>query len=506
MKIGPKILISLVVPIVVVIAVFGYVDQRRSRRLLKAELVREGRAIARVTQLAVEDALRDRQLGDMRELVDQITGYERVLGVRIFDRDASLVYESAVLSAHPFIHHTELARVIRDDTAVETHRVIGIEPVVTFIVPLHGDRAELVGAVQVLQLESFIEDDARSARNFTLLLTGAVVLLLGIVVVVATDITVRRPVEDLVHSFQTIEPDQLTSARVPVHRRDELGRLATEFNRMVSRLEKAQQELVGQQAKLRTTERRLRRSEHMAGLGRLAAGLAHEIGTPLSVIKGRAESLLNRIPADDASRNSLQIIAGQIDRIARILRATLDFARAPTTDFAAVDAGGVIRNVLDLLEDRFSQSRVTAHLSVSEGLPRIDANPDRLSQVFLNLAVNAIDAMPGGGDLAVRCEEVHRSHPDAGGAERSFVVIRMADTGAGIPPENLERVQEPFFTTKDVGQGAGLGLSISYGIIQEHGGWLELTSEVGKGSVFTVYLPASDRNAVRNTETGGLEA
>jgi two-component system, NtrC family, sensor kinase len=490
MGIGPRILLALVVPIVIVIAVLGYVDQRRSRQLLKGELMREGRAIARIAQLSVEDALRDRQLGDMRELVDQITGYERVLGMRIFDQNGSLVYESAVLNAHPFIHDRQLANVLRGRTAIETHRVIGAEPVVTFIVPLTGNKKETLGAVQILQLESFIEEDARSARNFTLLLTGAVVLVIGIIVVIATDVTVRRPVEDLVHSFQTIEAGQLVTARVPVRRHDELGRLAMEFNNMCARLEEAERALSRQQDRLRAAEARLRRAEHMASIGRLAAGLAHEIGTPLGVIKGRAESLLHRTPVEDTSRRSLQIIAGQIDRIARILRATLDFARSSATLASPVDVGDIVKNVVDLLDDRFRARQIGVQVQVSRGLAVVDGNADRLSQVFLNLAVNAVDAMPSGGTLRINVQTVAAT-ADADANERARVRVTMADTGIGISPENLDRILEPFFTTKDVGEGSGLGLSISYGIIQEHGGWLEVESTVGRGSTFVVNFPLS---------------
>lgn len=488
MRIGPKILISLVVPIVVVIAVFGYIDQRRSRALLKSELLREGRAIARVAQLAVEDALRDRQLGDMRELVDQITGYERVYGVRIFDRNGELVYESSVLSAHPFMHHNELMTVLKTRTSIETHRVIAAEPVVTYIVPLMSEKERVVGAIQVLQLESFIEEDARAARNFTILMTGVLVVIVSILVFIVTDLAVRRPVEDLVQSFQGLEADKLASARIPVHRHDEIGRLADEFNSMVSRLDHAQHALSREQSNLLAAESRLRRAEHLAALGRLAAGLAHEIGTPLGVIKGRAESLMRGLPEGDPSRANLQIIVSQIDRITRTLRATLDFARAPLEPLEAVNVGDVLEDVVDLLSDRLRGNRVEVAVSVPRDLPHVNGNTDRLTQVFLNLAVNAIDAMPRGGLLRIGCESVARIHPD-GGAERAFVCVTVADTGAGIPAENLEKVFEPFFTTKDVGQGSGLGLSISYGISQEHGGWIEVTSEKDRGTVFTVSIP-----------------
>jgi signal transduction histidine kinase len=145
--------------------------------------------------------------------------------------------------------------------------------------------------------------------------------------------------------------------------------------------------------------------------------------------------------------------------------------------------------VLDLLEPRFVQSRVRVKLLAQDDLPPITADADQLYEVFLNIAMNAADAMPRGGCLSIEITRAERHYPDSNAEASRFVSIEFADTGCGIPTQNLDRVFDPFFSTKGVGKGTGLGLSVAYGIVREHGGWIEIASEEGVGTRATVYLP-----------------
>jgi signal transduction histidine kinase len=284
------------------------------------------------------------------------------------------------------------------------------------------------------------------------------------------------------------------SARVPTGRRDEFGQLAAEFNRMCERLEQAQQALVAEHEERRLVESRLRTTEHLASLGRLAAGLAHEIGTPLNVIGGRAEALQRKLAGHDPADRHLRIITAQIDRITRVVRGVLDFARGRDPHFATTRVPGVIRKVLEFLEHRLIESRVEVDLVVDDDLPPIVADADQLQQVVLNLAMNAIDAMPDGGLLTIRCRSIAENASGTG--EAGAVQMEFEDTGRGIAPENLERVLEPFFTTKEIGKGTGLGLSVCYQIVRSHGGSLRVESEPDRGSRFVVRLPVRREAAV----------
>jgi signal transduction histidine kinase len=487
-KIGWKLAIALTVPLVTLTVVLGYLFQVRSRELLRGELAREGRAIARVVQLASEDYLRDRQVADLQELAERIAGYERVLGVRLFDEHGRLTYQSVSLDPYPFIHYKELGRALSERRTFETRRRIGGEPVVGFIVPLSNRRGAIAGAVQVLQLESYIEEDARATRDFILMLTLCMLAATIGVVLLVTRFSIGRPIEDLVRRFREVGGREVPTP-LAVRGRDELSLLSREFNGMCERLDRTRQSLVSEQEQRRQMEMRLRNSERLAGLGRLAAGLAHEIGTPLNVISGRAESIRRRGAQDESTQKGLGIIVSQTDRIVRIVRDMLDFARVKTPRRIETRLLAVIETATDALEESFRERSVTVSVTSDSDSPTLLADPDRLQQVFLNLLNNAADAMPEGGRIRIHCSRETVQNPERPGPARDCLVVTISDEGAGIRPEDRVHVFDPFFTTKDAGSGTGLGLAVSYGIVEEHGGWFDLESEVSRGTRVTVHLP-----------------
>ena len=228
-----------------------------------------------------------------------------------------------------------------------------------------------------------------------------------------TRYSIVRPVGDLVLRLREVGSG-VPRDRVP-QRSDEFGRLAHEFEAMCDRLETAQRSLVVEQQERRDVEARLRRAEHLASLGRLTAGLAHEIGTPLNVIGGRAEALRRKVAGNEPAERNLRIISEQIDRITRIVRSLLDFARAPEPSFARTHLPSVLRKVADLLEEHFAEGGVELVWEVPEDLPQVPADADQLHQVLLNLAVNALDAMPAGGKMSVRASPIEKRHPETGG-------------------------------------------------------------------------------------------
>jgi two-component system, NtrC family, sensor kinase len=494
MTLGARLTLSLAVPLVLVMVLFGYIDERTGRALLQDELAREGRALARTVQIAMEDALRDRQIEDVRTLVDKVTGYERVLGLRIFDSRGTIIYEPPDLASSPFAASAALKSVLESGNASETHGRLGDQLTLTFIMPLHDKSGQILGALQLLQLESYIEDDARAARNSIATLTALMILVTTGIVFLVTRVSVARPVADLARSFREVGSGDLR-ARVPVRRADEFGRLAQEFNRMCERLQESQRSLLDSQEERRRMEERLRHAERLAAIGRLAAGLAHEIGTPLNVIGGRAERLLRTLQNDEPAARSLRIICAQMERIARIVHGMLDFARMREPRLARTEVAPILGKVLELLAQKCEEARVRVVTTYQGPAGTVMADADQIQQVVLNLCTNALDAMPRGGTLRVSATRVQRNHPEGDGRVLPYVSIRIEDDGAGIAPENLDRVFDPFFTTKDVGRGTGLGLSVSYGIVREHGGFFDIESALGHGTRLTVYLPEAGQAA-----------
>jgi two-component system, NtrC family, sensor kinase len=225
-------------------------------------------------------------------------------------------------------------------------------------------------------------------------------------------------------------------------------------------------------------ERRLVQADKLSSIGLLAAGVAHEVNTPLAVISTYAQMLAKQISEDEQKSKLLDKIAKQTFRASEIVNSLLSFSRTSTTEFVEVDVSKVIQETLNLLEHQLKKSGVEVKLETPAVLPAVKGNAGKLQQVFLNLFLNARDAMDAGGTLTIHAW-----------SEGGFARIDVADNGQGIAPEHLERIYDPFFTTKAARKGTGLGLSVSYGIVREHGGTIEVDSHLGIGSRFRVELP-----------------
>jgi len=221
----------------------------------------------------------------------------------------------------------------------------------------------------------------------------------------------------------------------------------------------------------------LQKAERLAELGTLASGMAHEIGTPMNVILGRAEYLLQRT-ADEGMKKGLVTIVSQVERITKVMNQLLAFARRRPAEQRAVDLREVVEDSLEMFQERIAHSSITVEKSIEANLPAVHADRDQLIQVLINLVVNSLHAMPEGGRLTLSLAR-----------EGRYVCLGVSDTGHGMPEEICAKVFEPFFTTKDFGKGTGLGLTVVKGIIEDHGGTIEVESVVDKGTTFWIRLP-----------------
>ncbi|HEV7891798.1 MAG TPA: ATP-binding protein [Pyrinomonadaceae bacterium] len=233
-------------------------------------------------------------------------------------------------------------------------------------------------------------------------------------------------------------------------------------------------------------EEQLQQREKLSSIGLLAAGVAHEINTPLTGVSSYTQMLLGMLADTDPKHALLQKIRRQTDRATGIVNNLLNFSRTGgVTEFAEVDLNRVLEDTLQLLEPQFRQSRVEIAREYSQDLPRVQGNAGKLQQIFTNLLLNARDAIPDGGHITLRTSA----------DEREMVNVEVRDTGIGIAPENVARIYDPFFTTKGVGRGTGLGLAVSYGIVQEHSGHIAVESAPGRGTTFRITLPTSGARA-----------
>jgi two-component system NtrC family sensor kinase len=311
-------------------------------------------------------------------------------------------------------------------------------------------------------VDGAVASGRRSALGFTLAGIAAISLLLAGLF----HRWVGRPVHNLLAATERIAGGDLAH-RVPVPRSDELGQLAASFNQMTARLAEARHMVY--------------QSNKLASVGRLAAGIAHEINNPLTGVLTYSSFLLKRA-TDDESRSDLETIVHETKRCRDIVRGLLDFARQVPPKKTQADLNAIVERALAIVDNQLRVQNIQVTKSLRADLPCFPADANQLQQVVLNLLVNAADAF----ELGDRQIFLATDLKTVGG--RSMAEVKVADNGAGIPEKNLGRIFEPFFTTKE-NRGTGLGLAVCWGIVTEHGGTIEVDSRVGRGTTFTVRLP-----------------
>lgn len=277
-----------------------------------------------------------------------------------------------------------------------------------------------------------------------------------------------RPVRNLVEATDRIATGDLRQ-EIPIQTRDELGDLTKSFNRMVKNLARIRDELV--------------RSEKLIALGRLSAGVAHEIRNPLNAMKGAVVHLQRRRSEDPLIGEYLQLVSEEIDRLSAFVSEFLLFARQAEPSLEPTDINRMIRNTLMLFEEQARSRGIRLHERLDPHLPSVDVDPRQIEQVLVNLVVNGMDALPEGGDVTVSS----RHRPPAAPGQVGEVRIQVTDNGVGIDPEHRNSIFDPFFSTKE--DGTGLGLPLSLGIVENHGGTLIVRPREHVGTAVTVRLP-----------------
>ena len=345
---------------------------------------------------------------------------------------------------------------------------------ITAYEPIRNISGDVVGILYVGMLERKFTDMRRRALwAFIGISLGGIGLSAAICYFLSKGLA--RPAKALMLAARQLAAGDLTQRVQPDDSTEEIGMLGSTFNLMADAVAEREEQL-----KL-ATRRQIGQSEKQASIGRLAAGVAHEINNPLTGVLTFSHLLREKENLDEQDRGDLDLIIQEATRASEIVRGLLDFARERPAAKEPMDVNEVVRRTLRLLGNQKAFQQIVIVEDLADGLPQVDGDVNQLQQVLLNLSLNACEAMPGGGTLLVSTA-----------AQDENVLVRVTDTGCGIKAEHLDRIFEPFFSTKAVGKGTGLGLSVSYGIIQQHGGELEVDSEEGKGTTFTIVLPAAE--------------
>lgn len=466
--------------VVVVMLVASLITLRQREASLYAAARAELRAHALTLRAALEEDYSAGRPQYARRLIDRLGENSGIYSILLFDATGAVTLISNARTPEEIRYVNEARRALAAGEIIEIERRLGGEDFFSIIMPVAAGGAH-VGAVEVVQPISFVRAHIARARRDIAVTSLLLCLTILLVLYAATHYSLSRPIYELLGAARAVGQGDL-AYRVIVSGGggSELTRLAQEFNRMADNLE-AQRRAAAREAEERLAlARKLRHNERLAAVGRLAAGVAHEMGAPLQVIDGRAKQLLNQpaAPTEMRTRN-LTIIRHQAERITDIVRQLLNLARPYQLRRAPVNLRGAVAATLETIEADVERNGVQIEIT-SDHDATVEADPHLLGQVFLNICRNAVQAMPTGGQLRV---EFVNGAPDC-------AAVRFTDSGNGIAPEDLEHVFDPFFTTKEVSAGTGLGLAVASRIIEEHGGRIEAANaRQGTGAVFTVYLP-----------------
>lgn len=364
---------------------------------------------------------------------------------------------------------------------------------ITAYEPIKNINNKIIGILYVGMLEKpYLDITNRVMRTFIIIASLCVVLLLVILYFSTTRII--NPLQKMVVATQKISAGDLTH-KVEVSSKDEIGYLADSFNQMTADLEAANEKLIewGKTLEKKVEERtkeltemqaHLIQSEKLASLGKLAAGVAHEINNPLGGILIYSHLMLEDTDKNSPRYENLKKIVKETSRCKDIVKGLLEFARPKEPEMSLISINDIAEKSLSIIERQALFQNIKIKKTYTSDLPKIVADSAQLQQVFMNVIINAAEAMEGNGILALSTSLSR---------DGTCIEVKFSDTGHGIMEEDKKRLFEPFFTTKEVGKGTGLGLAISYSIIQKHHGTIEVKSELGKGSTFTVKLPLMEK-------------
>jgi signal transduction histidine kinase len=483
MRLTLKFTLAFLLGLIAVFAVYGYVVLQRETEVFRTDMRRDNlligeifaAALGRIGQLSGPDEVLD--------LVRRANLTESAVKLRWTWLDAPV--DSPDRPRLPPEELEELARG-RIVTYAE-HPPRGTGDYLTYVPVVFktGRLAALELAEPLGELRQYAHDALWRIISATVAIAAVsslLALLLGFWVV-------GRPIHRLIDRTQRIAAGDFAGT-LKLRQHDEIGQVADALNAMCAELAKAHERVRAETNARIAALQQLRHADRLRTVGQLTSGIAHEMGTPLNVIWGRAKMITGGELAADEAVDSARVIVEQSARMTRIIRQLLDFSRPRDPKKALVDLLQVVARTFALFETMAVKHRITLGIDGDQPPRPLEVDADQLQQVLSNLVLNAIQAMPAGGSITVRvAPQPVRPPAEHGGPEGEYMCLSVCDEGPGIPAELLPHIFEPFFSTKGAGEGTGLGLSVSQGIIREHGGWIEVESAVGEGTCFRIYLP-----------------
>jgi len=496
LRVQLTLLVALVVTIVV--GVSSYLQIRAFEASLLADLLETARSAAQAVSNDLElrpGPLRPEDVGErLREFREAVPSVGDISVVTLTDGQPVVMASTSSRVKNDAL--AVAARVIAQKTMVWANERAVIR---TVAVPVLRS-GRVYGAVVLTFSVASVEQLHRRGRLVVLWFVPAAIVILTLLVSLPVRRLIHRPIEGIRKTMQRVAEGDL-GARAPVVRRDEIGAVAQGLNEMLaemqnfnvelqskvseatSELREANEELVASYQRTFELREALAHAQEMATVGQMAANVAHQIGTPLNLISGYVQMIMEQEGADPAVAERLRIVREQIAKVTSIVRTMLDHAQRPSPR-EPTDLGELVRRVAAIARPGLDRAGVRLDLDVAADLPSVRADGVQLELALLNLITNSLDAMPGGGTASIAV-----TRTDQG------VRVRVSDTGTGIPTSLLPRIFDPWVTTKAAGHGTGLGLSITRDVVTAHGGTIAAGNAEGAGAAFTIDLPAAEEAA-----------
>ncbi len=499
--------------------IFGYIFIRYEENVLMKNLINYAGSSADLAKKAVYYGMLTRHREAIQQTVEVIGKGEDIQVIRVFNSKGKIFYSSkraeiglqvdknspVCRSCHSNPQRPRETLFNKKNWSITDNKGVRL---LKFVVPIYNEPSCYTAACHVHQkgqrvlglLETEFSTttvDAAIERNrLAIILYGAsFIFVISISLCIILYIFVSKPVALLEEGMKRLGKGDLDYA-IPIQSKDEMGLLARTFNSMSKDIKAyrenmenwtktLEEEVRKKTAEIMKTQEQMIASEKLASLGRMAAGVAHELNSPLTGIVTFAHLMLKRTPpGNKLDREDLEVIIEQAERCSKIIKGLLGFSRSIASEKTEMDVNETLRHTLDMVQNQAKFHNIKIIKEIDSSLPPIAGDASQLEQVFLNLLINAADAMNDRGTINIATRTISE---DAEG----YIEIEFTDTGPGISEDYIGKIFEPFFTTKPVGKGTGLGLAVSHGIVKKHGGYIHVESRPGKGASFFVRLPVN---------------
>lgn len=529
-----KVSFYLVMALTLAVFIFTWMVVRNNREELLQQAVDNSAQLSEVLIKSTRFAMLENKPSEVNEIIGEVGAHKDIEKVRILSKDGVIIHSSkkdevgdkvdqeaeSCLGCHldeKSVQESPLIGRPRFFTDDDGRRMLGSTAVIrnepscsNSSCHKHEEEMSVLGVLDIVYPLDVIENTLRSNTYKLIGLSLGFIILAGLLVSYLVNRMIYLPLRDLHEGAARLAHGDLEKT-IPVRSKDEFGQLANSFNAMTHALEESYQDLENWghtlEQKVEEASRELQvahaetaRSEKLASVGLLAAGIAHELNNPLTGVLTFAHLVRKNLPDDSRDAEDLDLVIRETKRCAGIIRRLLDFSREKTPEKSYSDLNQLISDVIKLIEQPAQVESIEILTDFDENLPLVWLDEELIKQVIMNMLVNARHAIEGEGSITIKtclCEEDNL--PESAKTKTRMAKIIITDTGEGIAPEDLQKIFDPFFTTKGVGKGTGLGLSVSHGTVEAHRGVIEVESEQGKGTEFRIYL-AIDKKEVEGID------